>query len=42
MDLQKALQAALGSLKPGATVEIWSRGYVTEGSGENEKYSLLS
>ena len=37
MDLQKALQAALGSLKPGATVEIWSRGYVTEGSGENEK-----
>ena len=37
MDLQKALQATLGSLKPGATVEIWSRGYVTEGSGENEK-----
>ena len=35
MTLKNELQTALGSLKPGATVEIWSRGCVTEGSGEN-------
>ena len=37
MELQDALQKALGNLKPGAKVEIWSRGYVTECSGDNEQ-----
>ena len=37
MALQEALQTALGNLAPGTTVEIWSRGFVTEGSGDNEQ-----
>ena len=37
MTLQEALQTALGNLAPGTTVEIWSRGFVTEGSGDNEQ-----
>lgn len=37
MALQEALQTALGNLAPGSTVEIWSRGFVTEGSGDNEQ-----
>ncbi len=38
LDSQADLQNAIGSLKAGSKVEVWSYGFVTEGEGENVKY----